>query len=150
MQLNSQPAHGRYQLRLADDADMEFLWQLKLVTLREYITQIFGWDEALARTVLERHWHGSHIVLLDAERVGQIKVTEGPEGWVYLAEILLLPAYQRRGLGTCIVQDVIDVAERAGCNLELQVLSSNPARRLYERLGFRVTHYKMYRPKSLA
>ena len=49
MQIDLEPIHGRYSLRLADDGDIEFLWQLKLSTLKEYITEIFGWDEALAR-----------------------------------------------------------------------------------------------------
>ena len=69
---------------------------------------------------------------------------------VVLNALELLPEYQRRGLGTAITQQVIENAAREGKPVWLQVLKVNPARQLYERLGFDTTgesptHYHMQR-----
>jgi predicted GNAT family acetyltransferase len=60
----------------------------------------------------------------------------------------LLTQYQRgthrqrqrrgQGLGSSVVRQCQQRAAAAGARLELQVRPENPARRLYERLGFRV------------
>lgn len=62
-----------------------------------------------------------------------------------------MPAYQRRGIGAAILRDVIAEARAGGHAVALRVLKVNPARRLYERLGFAVvgesdTHYLMRTP----
>jgi ribosomal protein S18 acetylase RimI-like enzyme len=53
-----------------------------------------------------------------------------------------------RGLGGAIVRSIVEDATRRRSPVRLQVLRPNPARRLYERLGFRVvgetvTHVEM-------
>lgn len=58
------------------------------------------------------------------------------------------PTRQGRGLGTEIVRNLLAEAAAARVPVELQVLKVNPARRLYERLGFTVfaeatIHYRM-------
>jgi GNAT superfamily N-acetyltransferase len=55
-----------------------------------------------------------------------------------LAELFLEPAFHGRGWGTALVQEVIAEASQRGLPLRLRVLRSNPARRLYARLGFEV------------
>jgi ribosomal protein S18 acetylase RimI-like enzyme len=75
----------------------------------------------------------------------QVKRTEAE---VVLQNIRIAPAWQRRGLGTAIIQDILGEARYDGLPVALRVLKVNPARRLYERLGFAVTgetptHYKM-------
>jgi hypothetical protein len=42
--------------------------------------------------------------------------------------------------GRCAVQAIIEEARRAHKAITLGVVKINPARRLYERLGFRITH----------
>ena len=59
--------------------------------------------------------------------------------------LLTGPERQGQGLGTQIIKDVLAAADRQGLAVELQVFSENPAARLYEKLGFGVTHYKMLR-----
>jgi ribosomal protein S18 acetylase RimI-like enzyme len=60
----------------------------------------------------------------------------------------LRPALQGQGIGMLVIQQVLDEAKRSGKPVVLQVLKVNPARRLYERLGFSATgenetHYFM-------
>jgi ribosomal protein S18 acetylase RimI-like enzyme len=63
------------------------------------------------------------------------------------------PQDQRRGVGTHLIALVVERARTAGKPVRLGVVKINPARRLYERAGFRLTsedHYKYYmeRPES--
>ncbi|MGZ7242501.1 GNAT family N-acetyltransferase, partial [Streptococcus pyogenes] len=51
-------------------------------------------------------------------------------------DIALLPAYRGQGLGTRCLQELATEAERSGLALGIHVELHNPARRLYERLGF--------------
>lgn len=143
--LDLAPSHGRYTLRPVVEGDFDFLWDLKVATLKPYIEQIYEWDELQARDILRNVMRGAHIVLLQGKPAGMLKV-EVVGGFVYLAEIGLMPEHQKKGLGTQIIRDVLAMADRRGMPTELQVFAINPAAKLYERLGFTQTHKKMYRP----
>lgn len=145
--IDSHPAHGRYTLRPVVDSDYDFLWRLKVATLKPYIDHLYGWDEPQAQAILRKVMVNAQLVLVEDEPVGVLKV-EVDGGFVHLAEIGLIPEHQGQGLGTQIITDVINVADRKGVPIELQVFSANPATKLYERLGFGVTHHKMYRKIS--
>jgi GNAT superfamily N-acetyltransferase len=53
-----------------------------------------------------------------------------------LIQIQLTPSLQGQGFGAQLIQSIISQARQAGASLKLDVLKANPARRLYERLGF--------------
>ena len=59
---------------------------------------------------------------------------------LYLDQLFVDDAMRRRGVGTEVVEGLIEEAARAGRPLTLGVVKTNPALRLYERLGFRTTH----------
>lgn len=50
--------------------------------------------------------------------------------------ISLLPAYRGRGIGTALLSRLLSEAAQRFDAVSLSVTESNPARRLYERLGF--------------
>ena len=67
---------------------------------------------------------------------------------VFLRFIEVLPEYQNQGVGTALIKSILDEAHPTGQPVGLQVLKVNPARSLYERLGFlttgeTATHYMM-------
>ena len=80
----------------------------------------------------------------------QIITSDGTDvGWMqssiqdhalYLEQIFIDTAFQRHGIGTEIISGLIEQATRSGQPVTLGVVKTNPARRLYERLGFRLTH----------
>jgi len=62
--------------------------------------------------------------------------------------IYILPEYQGKGIGSFIINDLIREASHSGESIYLQVFKTNPARELYQRLGFEFsgetdTHYLM-------
>jgi ribosomal protein S18 acetylase RimI-like enzyme len=56
----------------------------------------------------------------------------------FIEEIALLPEVQGRGIGTRLIRDILQAAQRRGFPVRLSVFASNPARALYARLGFEV------------
>ena len=52
--------------------------------------------------------------------------------------IALLPGYRNQGVGTALLNQMIATARSKYAALSLSVSSKNPAKRLYERLGFEI------------
>lgn len=128
-------------LRDAAADDVEFLFSLLRASLGPYVVQTFGpWDDAEQRTrFLETTDPATHrIVEQDGRPVGCLAVRRLPDE-VRLNRVLLLPEVQNRGIGTQLVREVVAKARAAGLPVRLRVFRVNPARRLYERLGFVAT-----------
>jgi ribosomal protein S18 acetylase RimI-like enzyme len=128
------------RLRPADDGDAEFVFVLARDALGAYVDEIWGWDDDDQRGRQEA-WRARanvQIVEVAGEPVGCLAVAERPD-YVFLERVALMPAWQSRGIGTRLVRGVMEDAERRGRPVRLSVLTNNPARRLYERLGFTVT-----------
>ncbi|HEU4430227.1 MAG TPA: GNAT family N-acetyltransferase [Myxococcota bacterium] len=139
-------------LRPARDADAEFSFALMKAALAPYVVETFGpWDEEARRArfftslALDRH----PIVEHRGERVGCLKVARDRE-MLRLNRVFLLPSHQGKGIGSRLVLGLIHEADSAQLPIHLRVLRVNPARRLYERLGFEIvgeteTHFLMQR-----
>lgn len=78
------------------------------------------------------------VILEDGKPVGRIYVWRSGQE-VRLVDIALLPAARGRGIGTELLRDLIAQSEGERLPVRLQVVVTNPARRLYLRLGFRRT-----------
>ncbi len=128
-----------WELRPATEADKEFLRELHRTTLREYVDQVFGWDDDEQRAFFDERWdpRPQQVIRVEGRDAGALHV-EVRDDEVFLANIGLLPEYQSRGIGSRVIQSVLDDARARGLPVSLSVLRPNPARRLYERLGFAV------------
>ena len=124
--------------RPAAEADMPFLLGLRrqTMTAHQLASGVRLTEEEQLGRVRDR-LECAQIILLSGEPVGLLKVARDGAEW-HLIQIQLAPGQQRTGVGGRLVQTVIDDARRAGASLRLRVLRANPARRLYERLGFRI------------
>ncbi|HEX6285045.1 MAG TPA: GNAT family N-acetyltransferase [Pyrinomonadaceae bacterium] len=78
----------------------------------------------------------NQIILLDGRPVGRMLV-ERSETAILLRDIALLTEYRNAGIGSSLIQELMEEAASAGKSIELHVVASSPAVRLYERLGFR-------------
>lgn len=141
-----------FELRPATALDTELLWEIQRTALGPYVDATWGWDEAFQRRYFDEHFdHRKHrIVVVGGCEAGFLSF-EVHSDHVYLGNVALLPHYQGRGIGTAVVRYVLERASEARLPVRLQVLRSNPARRLYERLGFALcgeteTHFQMTHP----
>lgn len=130
----------RASLRPATPDDKEFLWNLHRDTMREYVEQVWGWDEAWQRErFLERFDPDERrIVELDGVSVGAIQVDRQADH-IFLKNLHITPSHQNRGIGARLITSLIEEDVEKKVSLRLQVLKVNPSRRLYDRLGFRET-----------
>jgi GNAT superfamily N-acetyltransferase len=128
-------------LRLASLADSEFAYEVVCKTIRPYAEQTFGiWQEAQVRSLLGSNISAgfTKIIMTGARPAGILTVKE-LEDCVQLDQLFVLPAFQRNGIGTELVRDILQRARQLGVPVRLRVLRVNPAKRLYERMGFFVT-----------
>ena len=79
----------------------------------------------------------AEVVLFDGQPSGLLKVARDGKEW-HLIQIQLAPELQGHGLGAWLIEGVLAEAREAGASVELDVVKVNPARRLYERLGFSI------------
>ena len=128
------------RLREAAAADADFIYEVVEKTMRDYVEQVWGsFNEAtnrenIAKSIAARIYS---IIEVDGSDVGAFAV-EREDTHIQLAQLFILPSHQNRGIGTTLVRELIVEAKRVSKPLRLRVLSVNPARRLYEREGFRV------------
>ena len=77
----------------------------------------------------------SSIVLLDDQAIGRTLIHESDHEFV-LVDIEILPEHRGAGIGTHLLQQLLARAARADKAVRLQVFKTNPAQRLYAKLGF--------------
>jgi ribosomal protein S18 acetylase RimI-like enzyme len=129
-----------YALRPSTDDDYAFLESLHNATMRDVVTQVWGWDDAVQQALFRRNFDPSRsqIVVVDEVPAGVIAIERRDDAW-FLANIEIAPAHQSRGLGAQLIGAILAQAHAAGLPVTLQVLKVNRAQHLYERLGFVVT-----------
>jgi len=134
------PGYPGLGLRAVDPADSAFLVNLHETLRRSALEATVGWD---ARREFERLMAMirpglDQIVLVDGAPSGILAMTREPHR-LWLRRIQLLPPAQNKGIGTALLRFVLAEGARLGLPVFLRVRRDNPARRLYDRLGFRVT-----------
>ncbi len=138
------------ELRQAKVADTKFLWDVFRVSMKDYITQTRGeWNEQREESQFRHQLDlsAAQVIRSNDLEVGFIMapIKDGAR-WVHT--ICIVPEHQNRGIGTEVIRSVIAEAQTRKMPLYLSVLKVNPARRLYERLGFVVIeetkhHFRM-------
>lgn len=136
----------RVALRPAEDGDHAFLARVYASTREAELAAVPFTAEQKA-TFLEQQFAAQSrhfatyvdtsfdVVLVDGEPAGRLIVGHWPER-EHLADIALLPAFRGRGIGTRLLAQVIGEADRRRVPTTIQVDRTNPAQRLYARLGF--------------
>ena len=130
-------------LRPATPEDDAFLFEVYASTRIDELS-VTGWDdtqkEAFTRmqfTAQTRCYPAAdnQIILMDQQQIGRMLVDRNDDS-VLLRDIALLPPFRNRGIGTSLIQNLMTQAKATGKLVRLSVLASNPAIRLYKRLGF--------------
>jgi ribosomal protein S18 acetylase RimI-like enzyme len=134
------------ELRPVGPGDGELLQRI-YAGARAQELAVLPWDDAAKAAFLraqlaaqsaayERYpGRSNRLVVVDGEPVGRLDVARG-EREIAVLDISLLPEHRGRGIGTALLRDVLDEAAVAGKRVRVHVERSNPALRLYRRLGF--------------
>lgn len=150
--MHRRPRQGgcTYELRPAEVADLETLYQLTRRAIGPYVEKTWGeWDDELQRLRFDEvtRPEDHQVIVLRGESIGCLCLEQHVHE-LRLMRLFIDPEYQNRGIGTSILGQLMGRARRLGLPIRLRVLHVNPARRLYERLGFEIVgrdthHYVM-------
>lgn len=145
-------------LRAATPADRAFVERVYFETQRWLIEKLFGWrGDAVERAKFDEFYdeQQTHIVQDGGRDVGWLTVLREPDR-IEIDSLYIAPEQQNGGLGTFLLQQLIAESEESQKSLTLSTAKINPARRLYERLGFVAvgeSEFKVYmerKPRLLA
>ena len=127
-------------IRKAHANDSEFVFTVKKAAYREYVEQVWGWDDNYQRERQNKEFasHDFHIIQFCGTDVGFF-ITLCTSDTIKVNQIFILPEYQRRGIGSACMTRIIDNANLEQSSVVLQVLKVNTRGiALYQRLGFKI------------
>lgn len=127
--------------------DLAFLERLYASTRTRELA-LLGWSEERQATFVRSQFamqsghYAAHfpdasreLVLVDGVAAGRLYVQHGP-ALTHVVDIALLPEFRGAGVGTRLLEEVLEEAGARGVAVTIHVERHNPATRLYERLGF--------------
>jgi GNAT superfamily N-acetyltransferase len=109
---------------------------------------VVPWDAATKEAFLRMQFAGQDsyyhatfpsasydLIVSGTDVLGRLYVDRGETAWLVI-DLALLPEHRGKGIGTRLLTDVLACAGAAAKPVRLHVEGFNPARRLYDRLGF--------------
>lgn len=158
---------GGYNIRPATPADEPFLWEMLYQTLHVEEGAAPFPREVLRRPEVSRYvegWGRAGDVGFVAEEAGSgspvgavwCRLPEGAsKGFAYVDEgtpelaVAVSPEHRGKGVGTALMKRLLSEASALFPAVSLSVSPENPARRLYERLGFETLEVRGGHPLML-
>lgn len=135
------------ELRPVTFADEAFLLKLFATTRADELA-LMNWDENQKEAFIVMQFNAQNrqyvmsypeadnsIIVWNDAPIGRLVVDKGEREFT-LVDIALLPAHRGAGMGTHLIGDLLREAAAAGKPVKLNVWHSNPAKGLYQRLGF--------------
>ncbi|MBF9066797.1 GNAT family N-acetyltransferase [Streptacidiphilus fuscans] len=128
-----------WKLRNASATDVEQVAELRAVVLRGDLERLGRYDARRVRQRLREGFDPSctRIVEVDGDFAGCVALRPAADAH-WLEHFYLAPRLHGRGIGSGVLRVLLDACDRTGARVRLNVLQGSPARRLYERHGFRV------------
>jgi ribosomal protein S18 acetylase RimI-like enzyme len=136
------------ELRPATPGDREFLVAVFRTTREDELDRT-GWSEPEKAAFVDAQFRaqdvhyretypdGRFLVVTRAgEPIGRLSLAQRADE-VRVMDIALVPGARGQGIGSSLLAAVMTEADAAGLPVRLHVEPWNPAKRLYERLGFR-------------
>ena len=135
------------------DADLAFLSALYASTRAEELA-VTPWSDAQKAAFLDMQFQAQHahyqkyypnadwlVIEQAGQDVGRLYIERSASEHCII-DIALLPAHRGKGFGAALLTDLIDEASAFDKSVSIHVEKNNPARRLYQRLGFTVAEDK--------
>jgi GNAT superfamily N-acetyltransferase len=136
-------------LRPVEPSDAAFLFELYAGTRAAELDQV-EWSDSQKQAFLRHQFDAQHrayaetyaggdflVILSDGVPAGRLYLVRWPAE-IRIVDIVLLPAYRGRGVGGGLIRDIQEEAASTRRAVSIHVERFNPAKGLYERLGFRL------------
>jgi ribosomal protein S18 acetylase RimI-like enzyme len=134
-------------LRPVEPGDDDFLYRVYAGTRADEMALV-PWDDAQKEAFVRMQFNAQHahyqthypdasyqVILSGGLPVGRLYVDRSPNE-LHIIDIALLPEHRNAGIGSALLKDLLAEAEQTGVPVGIYVEHFNPARRLYDRLGF--------------
>jgi RimJ/RimL family protein N-acetyltransferase len=144
------PAPENVTLRPVGPDDHEFLVEVYATTRAQELAMV-PWtkeqQEAFVRSQFaaqQEHYAQKYpaathdIIMANGRAVGRLYVARLDEE-IRIVDVTLLPAERNAGIGSYLIEQLLDEAKGAGKVTRIYVEEFNPSLRLFERLGFSVS-----------
>ena len=136
--------------RKAHISDSEFVFTVKKAAFREYVEQVWGWDDNYQRELHNRRFAAQDVCIIQfrGTDVGFLSTSSTPDT-LKVNQLFILPEYQGKGIGSACMMRIVDDARLEEKSVALQVLKVNTrGTAFYQRLGFLIigessTHLQM-------
>lgn len=148
MSATPSPASPEVTLRPCVAEDAEFLRRVYHST-REDELRLLPWSDADKAAFLDmqfgaqkKHYEAQYpdcafrVIVVDGTAAGRLYVNRTASD-INVLDIALLPQFRGRGIGSALLEAILEEARISRRTVSLHVEQYNPARRLYERIGFR-------------
>ena len=136
--MSEQEPRPSVSMRSVTEDDTAFARNVHREAYHDVIVRQFGsWDDALQSTFFDTSWAepGFQIISYGDSPCGYYRSETLPTE-IKAHELVLLPAFQGKGIGTELLRNLQKQAVVADLPIHLQVLKQNEAAELYARLGF--------------
>ena len=123
-----------YTLHSATMEDYRYCYSLCKRSMLPLFTKYWGgWKPEIFRSAFEAS--STTIIRIKGRRAGWFSIRDHSTH-LYLNDIYISPRYRGQGIGTSVIQNVIESSPHQ--TLRLTTFVDNPALNLYRRLGFQV------------
>ena len=138
-------------LRPIQVEDLVVLNEIYGSTREEELKQVQDWSNEQKQSFLAQQFMAQHtyyqknyvggefyLIKKNKDDIGRLYIHENyQENGVRIIDIALLPKWQKQGIGKSILEDILQKAKEIDRPVTIHVESFNPAKHLYERLGFK-------------
>lgn len=131
---------SQFTFQQATKYDEAILFDLYCQVMKDYISEIWGWDQEWQANDFIKHFNPENITVVKEENIaiGYSQIEE-QGNQLYIRMLLLLPNYQRIGIGSDLLNAAIEKASAQSKDISLQVFKINEqAKKFYEHHGFHV------------
>ena len=126
-------------LRPAQPGDYDFAAALYFESTKRLLTALGRWQERRVVARFRRAFkpEQTQVICSGGTDIGWMQVSQTTDGF-HLHQLHIVDRFRNRGIGTRLINALLDRARALGQPVALNVIRGNPAFSLYRRLGFRV------------
>ena len=128
-------------IRKAILQDYQFCYRIAKRNMSYYIEKY--WNKQISEIYRQAFdYNNTWIVIYDKKRVAYFRIKTEPK-FLYFEDMQVSGLMRGKGVGTCLMKLIEKKAFQKNINkIQLTVFKSNPAKKLYQRLGYKVIQDK--------